>query len=162
MQESEVKSWVSFLIVRLNFKKIIYFWLYQVLFAALRIFTVACVCLLSRFSRVWLFATLWTLAHEAPLSLEFSRQEYWSGLPWLPPGDLPVPGIRLESLVSPALAGKFFISSATWETSLWHTGPLIVMYRWVLGLKPMCPALQGGFSTTGPPGKSSSGIFKTC
>ena len=43
-------------------------------------------CVLSRFSRVQLFATLWTVAHQAPLSMEFSRQEYWSGLPCPPPG----------------------------------------------------------------------------
>ena len=49
------------------------------------------VCVLSRFSRVWLFATLWTVACQAPLSMGFSRQEYWSGLPFPPPGDLPDP-----------------------------------------------------------------------
>ena len=53
--------------------------------------------------------------HQAPLSMEFSRQEYWSELPCPPPGDLPDPGIKLESLVSPALAGGFFTTSATWE-----------------------------------------------
>ena len=47
--------------------------------------------------------------------MEFSRQEYWSGLPLPPPGDLPDPGIEHESLVSPALAGEFFTTSATWE-----------------------------------------------
>ena len=65
-----------------------------------------------------LFATLWTVARQAPLSIGFSgfsRQEYWSGLPSSPPGDLPNPGIEPESLVSPALAGRFFTSSATWE-----------------------------------------------
>ena len=51
------------------------------------------------------FATLWTPAHQAPLSVGFSRQEYWSGLPFPPPGDLPDPGIEPES---PALAGGFF------------------------------------------------------
>ena len=44
-------------------------------------------------SRVWLFATPWTVAHQAPLSMGFSRQEYWSGLPFPSPGDLPAPGI---------------------------------------------------------------------
>jgi len=42
-------------------------------------------CVLSRFSHIWLFATLWTIAHQAPLSMGFSRQEYWSGLPFPPP-----------------------------------------------------------------------------
>ena len=49
----------------------------------------------------------------SPFSREFSRQEYWSGLPFPTPGDLPHPGIEPASLVSPALAGKFFTSSAT-------------------------------------------------
>ena len=51
-------------------------------------------CVLSHFSCVWLFATLWTVACQAPLSTGFSRQEYWSGLPWPPPGDLPDPRIK--------------------------------------------------------------------
>ena len=50
----------------------------------------------------------WTLAHQAPLSMGLSRQEYWSGLPFLFPGDLPKPGIKPESFMSPALAGGFF------------------------------------------------------
>ena len=60
--------------------------------------------MLSHFSRVQLFVTLWTVARQAPLSLEVSRQEYWSGLPCPLPGDLPNPGIEPESLMSPALA----------------------------------------------------------
>ena len=56
-------------------------------------------------SRVWLSATPWTVACQAPLSMEFSRQEYWSGLPFSIPGDLSDPGIKLKS---PALAGGFF------------------------------------------------------
>ena len=50
--------------------------------------------LLSHFSPVWLWAALWTVAHQAPLSMEFSRQEYWSGLPGPAPGDPPNPGIE--------------------------------------------------------------------
>ena len=65
-------------------------------------------CMLSRFNHVWLFATLQTIACQAPLSMEFSRQEYWSGLPCPSPGDLPDPGIEPTSLVSSALAGRFF------------------------------------------------------
>ena len=60
--------------------------------------------------RVRLFVTLWTVAHRAPLSREFSRQEYWSGLPFSSPGDLPDPGIELESLMPLALASGFFFS----------------------------------------------------
>ena len=58
----------------------------------------------SHVSHVQLFATLWTVAHQAPLSVGFSRQEYWSGLLCPPPDDLPNPGIEPESPVSPALA----------------------------------------------------------
>ena len=54
-------------------------------------------------SRVLLFVTLWTAACQAPLSMEFSRQEYWSGLPFPTPRDLPNPGIKLVSPVFPAL-----------------------------------------------------------
>ena len=60
--------------------------------------------------RVRLFATPWTVTYQAPLSTEFSRQEYWSGLPFPPPGDLPDPGIKPTSLVSPALVGRYFTS----------------------------------------------------
>ena len=70
-----------------------------------------CVCAYTRawshFTCVWLFATLWTLAHQAPLSKGFSRQEYWSGLPCPPLKHLPNPGIKPVSLLSPALAGGF-------------------------------------------------------
>ena len=67
-------------------------------------------------STVWLFVTPWTAAHQAPLSMEFSRQEYWSGLPFPSLEDLPNPRIKPESLMFPALAGRFFTTSATWET----------------------------------------------
>ena len=61
----------------------------------------------------------WTVVHQAPLSMEFSRQEYWHGLPCPPPGDLPDPGIEHSALMSPVLAGGFFTASATWEA--WAT-----------------------------------------
>ena len=70
-----------------------------------------CVCTRSRVcsqSHVQLFATPWTVVCQAPLSKGFSRQEYWSGLSFPSPGDLPGPGIKPESLASPALAGRFF------------------------------------------------------
>ena len=63
------------------------------------------VCILSGFSLIRLFATLWAAACQVPLSVGFSRQEYWSGLPLSPPGDLPDPGIEPTSLMPPALAG---------------------------------------------------------
>ena len=64
-------------------------------------------CVLSCFS-VQLSVTLWTVAYQAPLNTGFSRQEYWSGLPWPLPGDLPDPETEPASLTSPALAGSFF------------------------------------------------------
>ena len=73
------------------------------------------VCVLSHFSRVRLFVTPWTVACQAPLSIRFSRQEHWSGLPFPPPGDLPNPGIEPESLMSSVLAAGFFTTSATWK-----------------------------------------------
>ena len=74
-----------------------------------------CACVLSHFSRVQLCVVLWTVAHQASLSLEFSRQGYWSGLPFPPPGYLPDPGIEPVSLKSPALAGRIFTAIATLE-----------------------------------------------
>ena len=68
-----------------------------------------CACVLSSFSCVRLFVTPWTVGCQAPLSMGFSRQEYWSGLPFPSPGDLPDPGIEPASLMSPALVGGFFI-----------------------------------------------------
>ena len=58
-------------------------------------------------SHVELLETPWTVAQQAPLSMEFSRQEYWSGLSFPSPGDLPDPGIEPASLASPVLAGGF-------------------------------------------------------
>ena len=72
-------------------------------------------CVLNHFSHVWLFVTLWTVTHQASLSMGFSRQEYWSGLPCPPPGSCPKPRTESESLMSPALAGRFFTTSTTWE-----------------------------------------------
>ena len=79
------------------------------------------VCMLAKLLHsVLLFASPWTAAHQAALSMGFCRQEYWSGLPCLPPGDLPNPGIKPASLMSPALAGGFFTTSTTWEATPPH------------------------------------------
>ena len=75
---------------------------------------IMCACMLSCFSHVRLFVTLWTAARQAPLSMGFSRQEYWRGLPCPPLGDLPEPGMEPVSHMSPAMAGGFFTTSATW------------------------------------------------
>ena len=82
----------------------------------LRLCSDGCVCVCAQsVSHVQLFSTPWTVSHEAPLSMEFSRQEYWSRLPFPTPGDLPDLGIKPMSLAFPALAGRFFTASATWE-----------------------------------------------
>ena len=74
----------------------------------------ACLCVcLSHFSCVRLLATLWTIACQAPLSMGLSRQEYWSGLPCPPPGDLPDPRVEPTSLMSPALTGEIFTTGTT-------------------------------------------------
>ena len=78
-----------------------------------------CMCaVLGHFSQVQLFVTPWTAAHQAPLSMGFSRQEYWSGLPCPPLGELPDLGIKPMSLMSPALSGRFLTTSTTWEAKL--------------------------------------------
>ena len=112
-------------------------------------------CGLNHFSRVQLFTTPWTIACPAPLSMGFSKQEYWSGLPCPPPRGLTDPGIEPVSLTSSALAGGFFITSASWEVQLdisviklvwWKPGPVGVGgfkaglgWMGVSGLRPMVP-----------------------
>ena len=65
-------------------------------------------CVLSHISSVQLCVAPWTIALQAPLSMGFSRQEYWDGLTFPPPGDLPQPGIEMSSPVFPLLASRFF------------------------------------------------------
>ena len=83
-----------------------------------------CVCacvrarMLSCFSHVQLFATLWMVAHQASLSMGFASQVYWHGLPCLPPADVQDPGIKPVSLPSPALTGGFSTASTSWEAPL--------------------------------------------
>ena len=79
--------------------------------------------------------TPWTVTHQAPLSRGFSRQEHWSGLPRPSPGDLPNPGIKPTSLMSPALAVRFYTASATWEAPI-HICIMLIVYLfqilWIL------------------------------
>ena len=77
---------------------------------------IVCAWVLSHFSHVWLLVTIWTVALQASLSMGFSRQEYWNGLPCSPPGDLPDPRIDPASFVSPTLAGELF--TTTWEACI--------------------------------------------
>ena len=85
--------------------------------------------------------TLWTVGCQAPLSMEFSRQEYWSGLPCPPLGDLPDPGIEPTS---PALAGRFFTTSATWEAL--HRCHYKEAFPTVLSKVWVCPTILYVFS----------------
>ena len=106
------------------------------LFFQLWAITYMCVCIyvccavLSCFNHVQLFATLWTVAHQAPLSMGFSRQEFWSGLPFPPPGDLPDPGIKPTPPASPALADRFFTTEPSGNISCTQTYmPVFHVYK---------------------------------
>ena len=85
-----------------------------------------CVCV---FSHVWLFVTLWTVACQAPLSMGFSKQEYWSGLPFPPPRESSWPRHRSTSPVSPALAGRFFTTEPPGKP-ITDRSPMIIIYLW--------------------------------
>ena len=82
-------------------------------------------------SHIRLFAAPWTVACQISLSMGFPKQEYWSGLPFPVPGDLPDPGIKPMSLASPALAGRFFTTSATWEAFAYRRWEIkcLIKYR---------------------------------
>ena len=81
--------------------------------------------------------TLWAVAVPLPRSMGLSKQEYWSGLPCPPPGHLPNPVIEPSSLVSPALACMFFITSATWKPQIQYIPPKI---SFIFSLVPVLPS----------------------
>ena len=108
--------------------------------------------MLNYFSHVWLFTTLWTVAHQALLSMGFFRQEYLSGLPWHPPGDFPDSGIELASL-SCALAGRFFTTSTTWEAHFTLTAAAAAKSL------QSCPTLSDPVDRS-PPGSTIPGILQ--
>ena len=87
------------------------------------------VCMLSH---VWLLVTPWTVARLAPLSMEFSSQEYWDGLPFLIPRDLPDSGIEPKSLASPVLAGEFFTTEQPGKPSLKGSGMFFAFFSFWL------------------------------
>ena len=103
-----------------------------------------CVCV---HSGVRLLATPWPVARQAPLSMEFPSQEYWSGLPFPTPRDLPDPGVKPESLASPALAGGFFAT--------------VLILNTAAAAKSLqsCPTLCDPMDCS-PPGPSVHGIFQ--
>ena len=107
-------------------------------------------------SHVQFFVTPWTVAHQAPLSMGFLRQEFWSGLPCPPPGDLPDPRVEPTSLMSSALADRFFTTSVTWEAldivtviSFYKTGSLGGGKR--DGVTDSRPPSQRGVTISAPP-----------
>ena len=103
---------------------------------------------LSRFHHVQLFVTFWIVACQAAVSMGFTKQEYWSGLPCPAPGDLPGPGIEPVSLISPALAGRFFTTSTTWEAAATAAKSL-----------QSCPTLCNPIDGS-PPGSPVPGILQ--
>ena len=109
-------------------------------------------CVLSYFSCVQFFATCGlTVARQTPLSEGLSRQEYWSGLPFPPPGDLPDPGIEPylssppRSLTSPALAGGFFTTDTIWEAHRESKKTRVLAFTW-----KGCRRVAGGEHTPHP------------
>ena len=112
-----------------------------------------CGCLLSCFSHIWLFATLWTVAHQAPWSKGFSRQAYCNGLPCPPPEDLPDPGMEPKSLTSPALAGGIFTTSCCLGNPF-----CFLLCMWAKSLQ-LCPTLCDLMNCS-PPGSSVHGILQ--
>ena len=106
------------------------------------IYFIHCVCMHVH-SHVWLFPTPWektdrqTVVYQAPLSMEFTRQEYWSRLPFSPPGDLPHPGNEPASLVSPLWASGFFNHCVTWEVPKHSGGYLLIPYSWFIPPPPL-------------------------
>ena len=92
-------------------------------------------CVLSHFSCIQLFATLWAVAHQPPLSMGILRQDYWSGWPCPPPEDLPDPGTEPASLMSSALAVGFFTTSATGEGITCLMEHKMLLQSYLSGLK---------------------------
>ena len=107
-----------------------------------------CVCM-STLVLSHVCVTPWTIALQAPLSMEFSMQEYWNGLPFPTPGDLPDPGIEPACLASPALAGGFFTTAPLEKTGF---------PRWLHGKESTCQAGDmGSIPGSGrSPGKGNS------
>jgi len=105
-------------------------------------------CECCRFSCVHFFVTLWPVALQAPLSLAFSRQEQWSGLPCPLPGDPSNPGMEPASLMSPVLVGRFFITSATWEAPVKVISSVQSLSLVRLFVTPWTAARQASLSIT--------------
>ena len=104
-------------------------WVFLLRHGFLELLKYLCLCAWP-LSHVLLFATSWTVALQAPLSMGFSRQEYWSGFPCVSSGDLPNPGIEPTSPMSPALTGRFFTTvppgKPLWNTCIYQIADKIV------------------------------------
>ena len=111
-------------------------------------------CVLRGFSHVQLCVTQWTVAHQTPLSMGFSRQEYWSGLPWLPPRDLPNPGIKPSSLTFPTLEAGSLPLTITWEVP--YSLALVQFSSVAQSCLTLCDPMD-----CSPPGYSVQGILQT-
>ena len=105
-------------------------------------------------SHVRLFATSWTVAGQAPLSMGFSRQEYWSELAFSPPGDLPDPGIKPTSLTFPALAGVFFTTAPPGKSCVGFCHAAAAA-KSLHSCPTLCDPIDGS-----PPGSPVPGILK--
>ena len=100
-------------------------------------------------SYIWLFVTLWIVAHQTPLSMGFSRQEYWSGLPFPSPGDLPNPGIEPRS---PALQADSLPAQPPGK-------PITALCVWVCDVTQSCLTLCNPVDCS-PPGSCVHGILQ--
>ena len=105
-------------------------------------------CVYARLlSCIWLFVTSWPIAHQAPLFMELSKQEHWSGLPFSPPGNLPDPGIETASLASLELTGGFFTTEPPGKPMFQFIWPHCVLGIWTCSNKAkvkvtqLCPTL---------------------
>ena len=111
-------------------------------------------------SHVWLFATSWTVAYQAPLSMGFSRWEYWSGLPFPSPGDLPNPGLEPRSF---ALAGRFFTDWAMREAQPPGNSHRFTVSKFVRSpgtteLNPLSPSLKVALKVLARAGVSTESL----
>ena len=127
-------------------------------------------------SPILLFGTPWTVTHQAPLSMEFSRLEYWCGLPSPPPGNSSVPGFKPASLASPALAGGFFTTAPPRKAShhysrlMWSYLLLCLGRTWGAHWSPQClPSLANlservllFWAPYSPSGKGAGGHGRFC
>ena len=123
------------------------------------VFKKPCCAVLSGFSHVQLFATPWTITLQAPLSMGFPLQEYWSGMPCPPSGDLPDSGIKPTSPASPALVGRFFTTEPLRKPSRNHDSLSRGLSHSSDGKESSCNAGDPGVGNHNPPQISTTSAF---